>query len=164
MMQQILNRIASVTPLDTAAMESARNRQQELTKPAGSLGMLEDIAIQMAGITKQSLPKVEQKAVIIMAGDHGVAREGVSAYPKEVTSQMVLNFLANGAAINVLANLHQAELTVVDVGVDADFGQLPGLLHKKVRRGSRNMLHEAAMTEDDLNSALQTPWHACIAA
>src|SRR2546430_11165744 len=89
MMQHILDRGASVTPLDTAAMELARSRQQQLTKPAGSLGRLEDIAIQLAGITRQPIPKIKHKAVIIMAGDHGVTREGVSAYPSDVTPQMV---------------------------------------------------------------------------
>src|SRR5207244_13138545 len=91
-----------VTPLGAPPMELARCRQQQLTKPAGSLGRLEDIAIQMAGITKQPLPNVKQKAVIIMAGDHGVTREGVSAYPSAVTPQMVYNFLRGGAAINAL--------------------------------------------------------------
>src|SRR5205823_10920071 len=101
-MQHIRNRARSVVPLDTAAMELARSRQQQLTKPAGSLGRLEDIAIQMAGISRQPLPHTKQKAVIIMAGDHGVTREGVSAYPSAVTPQMVYNFLRGGAAINAL--------------------------------------------------------------
>ena len=117
MMQHILDRIASVTPLDTAAMVLARARQQQLTKPVGSLGRLEDIAIQMAGISKQPLPSVKQKAVIIMAGDHGVTREGVSAYPSAVTPQMVYNFLRGGAAINALAHQIGAKVIVVDVGV-----------------------------------------------
>ena len=114
MMQHILDRIASVTPLDTAAMVLARARQQQLTKPVGSLGRLEDIAIQMAGISKQPLPSVKQKAVIIMAGDHGVTREGVSAYPSAVTPQMVYNFLRGGAAINALAHQIGAKVIVVD--------------------------------------------------
>src|SRR5579859_3445657 len=86
MMQHILDRVASATPLDMAAMELARSRQQQLTKPAGSLGRLEDIAIQTAGITGQPVPRIQRKAVIIMAGDHGVTSEGVSAYPAAVTS------------------------------------------------------------------------------
>src|SRR5438128_2804803 len=88
-MQHILNRAASVVPLDTAAMELARTRQQQLTKPAGSLGRLEDIAVQIAGITGHPLPRIARKAVIIMAGDHGVTSESVSAYPPAVTLQMV---------------------------------------------------------------------------
>src|SRR6059058_2754019 len=93
-MKDVLERIARIKPLDTDAMERARTRQGQLTKPAGSLGMLEDIAVQMAGITQHPLPRsVERKAVIVMAGDHGVTSEGVSAYPATVTPQMVHNFL-----------------------------------------------------------------------
>src|SRR2546423_4723901 len=99
MMQHILDRIASVTPLDTAAMELARARQQQLTKPVGSLGRLEDIAIQMAGISKQRLPSVKQKAVIIMAGGHGGTREGGSAYPSPVTPPKGYKFFPRGGAI-----------------------------------------------------------------
>ena len=96
-----LNR--AIPPLDQDAMEQARTRQQQLTKPSGSMGRLEEIAIQMAGITHQVLPTIQRKAVIIMAADHGVTLEGVSAYPSAVTPQMVLNFLHGGAAINALA-------------------------------------------------------------
>ncbi|HSR33314.1 MAG TPA: nicotinate-nucleotide--dimethylbenzimidazole phosphoribosyltransferase, partial [Anaerolineae bacterium] len=84
-------------------MAKAQTRQNLLTKPAGSLGRLEKLSVQLAGITGQALPKVDRKAVIVLAGDHGVVAEGVSAYPSEVTAQMVLNFLRGGAAINVLA-------------------------------------------------------------
>jgi nicotinate-nucleotide--dimethylbenzimidazole phosphoribosyltransferase len=147
--------LQDITAPDPKWLKQARAHLDILTKPRGSLGRLEDIATRMFAIRNGDLSVALTKAVYVFAADHGIVAEGVSAYPKQVTQQMVLTFLANGAAINVLANLHQAELTVVDVGVDADFGQLPGLLHKKVRRGSRNMLHEAAMTEDDLNSALQ---------
>jgi nicotinate-nucleotide--dimethylbenzimidazole phosphoribosyltransferase len=154
MMQHILDRIASATPLDTAAMESARSRQQELTKPAASLGRLEDIAIQMAGITRQPLPNIKQKAVIIMAGDHGVASEGVSAYPSAVTPQMVYNFLRGGAAINALAHYIGAKVIVVDVGVAADLSH-PGLLSRKVAFGTANMVLEPAMTQAQMLEAIQ---------
>ena len=96
-----------------------------------------------------------QKAVYVFAADHGVTAEGVSAYPSEVTRQMVLNFLAQGAAINVLAKLHRVEMNVVDVGVDADFDGIDGLLNRKVRKGTRNMLHEAAMSDAELAQALE---------
>src|SRR5438309_6192117 len=139
MRQQILDRVSSVTHLDTVAMEQAHSRQQQLTKPAGSLGRLEDIAIQMAGITGQPLPNVKQKAVIIMAGDHGVTREGVSAYPSAVTPQMVNNFLRGGAAINALARYMGAEVIVVDVGVAANLSH-PNLLSRKVAPGTANMV------------------------
>src|SRR6202000_1895574 len=90
-----------------------------------------------------------QKAAYVFAADHGVTAEGISAYPREVTYQMVLNFLSQGAAINVLARQHNASLHVVDVGVDGEFGAIPGLLQHKVRRGTRNMMDEPAMTLDE---------------
>ena len=144
-MQKILNMLASVTPLNNDAMEAARMRQQELTKPAGSLGRLEDIAVQIAGITGQTLPKIERKAVIVMAGDHGVTAEGVSAYPSEVTPQMVYNFLRGGAAINALAHYAGAQVVIVDIGVAADIAH-PNLLSRKVAYGTANMAKGPAMT------------------
>src|ERR1700730_7980651 len=125
-------------------MEQALARQQQLTKPAGSLGRLEDIAIQMAGITGRLLPEVKQKTVVIMAGDHGVTRERGSAYPADVTPQMVYNFLRGGAAINALAHYIGAKVIVVDVGVAVDLSH-PDLLSRKVAFGTANMALEAAM-------------------
>src|SRR5437764_916356 len=112
-MERVFEVAASITPLDAATMEQARVRQLQLTKPPGSLGRLEEIAVQMAGITRQPLPAVKRKAVIVMAADHGVAVEGVSAYPSAVTPQMVLNFLHGGAAINALARHAGAEVVIV---------------------------------------------------
>src|SRR5438128_8524927 len=109
-MEQIFEVAATITPLDTVAMEQARARQEQLTKPPGSLGRLEEIAVQMAGITRQPIPILKRKAVIVMAADHGVVAEGVSAYPSDVTAQMVLNFLRGGAAINALARQAGAEV------------------------------------------------------
>ncbi len=106
-MERVFELAATIGSLDIPAMEQASARQQQLTKPAGSLGRLEEVAIQMAGITRQSMPTIKRKAVIVMAADHGVTAEGVSAYPSAVTPQMVLNFLHGGAAINALAR--QAE-------------------------------------------------------
>src|SRR6266566_5062723 len=153
-MQNILNRASSIAPLDTAAMELARTRQQQLTKPAGSLGRLEDIAIHIAGITRQPLPRIQRKAVIIMAGDHGVTSEGVSAYPSAVTPQMVHNFLQGGAAINALARYVGARVIVVDVGVAADIDH-PGLLSRKVAFGTANIAVGPAMTQAQMLEAIQ---------
>lgn len=154
-MNEILERIARITPLDTNAMEQARVRQGQLTKPAGSLGILEDIAVQMAGITQCAMPSnVERKAVIVMAGDHGVASEGVSAYPAAVTPQMVYNFLRGGAAINALANYIGARVIVVDIGVAADI-QHPGLRSRKVAFGTANMTQGPAMTHEQMLAAIQ---------
>jgi len=133
----------------------ARAHLDALTKPIGSLGMLEDIAAQMVSIRREDFARPLQKAVYVFAADHGITAEGVSAYPSEVTRQMVLNFLAQGAAVNVLAKLHRVEMNVVDVGVDADFDGLDGLLICKVRKGTRNMLREAAMSDDELAQALE---------
>jgi nicotinate-nucleotide--dimethylbenzimidazole phosphoribosyltransferase len=134
--------------------EKARAHLDTLTKPIGSLGRLEDLAAQIVSIRRERSREPVSKAVYVFAADHGVAEEGVSAYPREVTHQMVLNFLAEGAAINVLARLHGVSLHVVDVGVDADFVSTPGLLHRKVRRGSRNIVKEAAMSEGEAVQAL----------
>ena len=108
-------------------MQAARARQDTLTKPRGSLGRLEELSIRLAGMKADPFPSVERKAVIVMAADHGVTREGVSAYPSDVTAQMVLNFVRGGAAINVLAHQARARVTVVDIGVNADFEPMPGL-------------------------------------
>jgi nicotinate-nucleotide--dimethylbenzimidazole phosphoribosyltransferase len=132
----------------------ARAHLDLLTKPLGSLGVLEDIAAQMVSIRQQEFEPL-RKAVYVFAADHGITAEGVSAYPSEVTRQMVLNFLAQGAAINVLARLHDVDMKVVDVGVDADFDAVDGLLNYKVRKGTRNMLREAAMSDVELAQAIE---------
>jgi nicotinate-nucleotide--dimethylbenzimidazole phosphoribosyltransferase len=134
--------------------QKARAHLDSLTKPLGSLGLLEDLAAQMVAIRQENFADTMSKSVYVFAADHGITAEGVSAYPREVTYQMVLNFLRDGAAINVLARLHRAELHVVDVGVDGDFGNLRGLLHHKVSKGTRNMLHEPAMPEEESNQAI----------
>jgi nicotinate-nucleotide--dimethylbenzimidazole phosphoribosyltransferase len=146
--------VSGIEPPSQKWREQARQRLDTLTKPLGSLGRLEDIAAQVAAIRGERLNDSMSKAAYVFAADHGVTEEGVSAYPREVTRQMVLNFLAEGAAINVLARKHGVALYVVDVGVDANFGSIPGLLHHKVRSGTRNMLREAAMSEEEVSEAL----------
>src|SRR6266567_6796726 len=153
-MNDVLNRAACIQPLDVEAMEQARVRQQQLTKPAGSLGRLEELAIQVAGIRQNPVPVIKRKAVIVMAGDHGVTSEGVSAYPSVVTSQMVHNFLRGGAAINALARHAGASVIVVDVGVDAEI-QHPDLLSRKVASGTANMAAGPAMTREQMLEAIQ---------
>jgi len=143
----------SVSPLDQKAMEQARLRQQQLTKPAGSMGRLEEIAIQMAGITHEVLPVIQRKAVIVMAADHGVTAEGVSAYPSAVTPQMVLNFLSGGAAINALARHAGAEVVVVDIGV-AEEQRHADLLSRKVAPGTANMVKGPAMTREQVQESI----------
>jgi len=147
--------IKQIKPLDETAMQSARARQDTLTKPRGSLGKLEELSIQLAGMKAEPFPSVERKAVIVMAADHGVAHEGVSAYPSEVTAQMVLNFLRGGAAINVLARQAGARVAIVDIGVATDFEPMPGLLQRKVMCGTRNQAQGPAMTRAEAEQALQ---------
>ncbi len=125
-----------------------------LTKPLGSLGRLEELAARVVAIQESTSPSVDRKAVFIFAADHGITAEGVSAYPSAVTEQMVLNFLRGGAAINVLARAANAEVHVVDVGVDAQLN-LPGLKSRKVRPGTNNFLHQPALSSDEVNSALR---------
>jgi nicotinate-nucleotide--dimethylbenzimidazole phosphoribosyltransferase len=141
-------------PPDEAAADEARRRQRVLTKPAGSLGRLEELSITLAGITGSTRPKLREPAVFVLAGDHGVAEEGVSAYPSEVTAQMVLNFLRGGAAINVLARLHGARVVVADLGVAADLPPHPDLRDRKIRRGAGNIARGPAMTVEEAAAAV----------
>ncbi|MPZ22277.1 MAG: nicotinate-nucleotide--dimethylbenzimidazole phosphoribosyltransferase, partial [Dehalococcoidia bacterium] len=128
--------IGPIAPLDEDAMERARQRQARLTKPPGSLGRLEGLSLQLAGISgcSRAYPR---RAVVLAVGDHGVAEEGVSPYPQSVTAQMVANFLRGGAAINVLARGASCDVLVVDVGVVADLPAHPRLLARKIARSTR---------------------------
>lgn len=146
--------IAQIPPLDKNCMETARARQNVLTKPQGSLGRLEEIAVHTAGITAETLPRIKDKLIVVMAGDHGVVAEGVSAYPQEVTSQMVLNFLNGGAAINVLARHIGARVVVVDMGVAGEIRDHPGLIVKKIARGTKNIAGGPAMTRAQAEEAI----------
>jgi nicotinate-nucleotide--dimethylbenzimidazole phosphoribosyltransferase len=146
--------IEQIAPIDQSIMAEARRRQAELTKPPGSLGRLERLAIQIAGITGRARPRLDRKTVIVMAGDHGVTVEGVSAYPPAVTAQMVLNFARGGAAINVLARRAGARVVVVDVGVAEDLPPEPGIVHRKVAFGTANLAVGRAMTVDQALAAI----------
>src|SRR6516225_5353876 len=146
---------ASVPSLKPEWQERAVARLNSLTKPMGSLGRLEEIAVRLVAMREEERPGCTSKAIFTLAADHGVTEEGVSAYPKVVTRQMVLNFLSGGAAINVLCRHCGIAVIVVDIGVDGEFSDLPGLLPRKVARGTRNMAREAAMSEEELESALR---------
>lgn len=140
-----------------SAVQSAAARQaiDEKTKPVGSLGDLETWAIQLAEIQNTLTPRLDRARIIVFGADHGVAHEGVSAYPPQVTAEMMRNFSRGGAAINVLTRANNLEIEVIDVGVDADLAELPGITHATVRRGSRNMLTEPAMTPAERDAALE---------
>ncbi|MEW6662157.1 MAG: nicotinate-nucleotide--dimethylbenzimidazole phosphoribosyltransferase [Bacillota bacterium] len=154
-MKKLQETIAKIGPLDLETMAQTQARLDNLTKPPGSLGVLEDLARQVAGITKEVCPQLPNKVSVLMAGDHGVVAEGVSAFPAEVTPQMVLNFARGGAAMNVLSRHVGAELVLVDIGVAADLPDIPGLLHKKVAYGTANMAKGPAMTMDEATRALE---------
>ena len=146
--------LPSIPSLDQKAMQKAEKRQARLTKPAGSLGRLEKIAIQVAGITGQGIPSLGKKRVILCAADHGVTAEGVSAFPSSVTPMMVLNFLAGGAAINALARQAGAEVQVVDVGVASDLPKNSKLLSRKIAKGTKNFKLVEAMSAVECGKAL----------
>jgi nicotinate-nucleotide--dimethylbenzimidazole phosphoribosyltransferase len=133
---------------------AARARQDALTKPPGSLGRLEALALDLADLQGSEYPSCRSPCLLLFAADHGVTEEGVSAYLPKATAQMVYQYLSGGAAVNVLCRQHDIRLLVADVGVDHDFGTATGLWHRKVRRGTRNFLHDAAMTADELSAAL----------
>lgn len=141
---------------DAGLMEKAQARLDGLTKPKGSLGRLEELARQVAGLSRRWPPGIEKKAIIVMAADHGVTEEGVSAYPREVTAQMVHNFLRGGAAINVLARHVGAEVVIVDMGVAADLGGLRDLLPRKMAFGSGNIALGPAMTRAQALECIRT--------
>lgn len=143
-----------IRPLDDDAIRAAQARLDSLAKPPGSLGKLEEAAKQAAGVTGEAMPDLSRKAVIVMAGDHGVCEEGVSAFPAEVTPQMVLNFLNGGAAVNVLARQAGADVVCVDVGVNADLSH-PRLVSRKIRPGTANIARGPAMTRDEAIAAIQ---------
>ncbi|UOQ94718.1 nicotinate-nucleotide--dimethylbenzimidazole phosphoribosyltransferase [Halobacillus shinanisalinarum] len=144
----------SIPELDVDAGVRVKSYVDSLTVPHGSLGRLEELIIELAEITGSSFPEVSRPGVIVFAADHGVTAEGVSAYPKEVTEQMVRNFLNDGAAINVLSRSIDAYFNIVDIGIDSDI-TLEGLTVKKVRRGTGNFAKENAMTRTEVIEALE---------
>lgn len=145
-----------VLPLDQTLRAAAQTKIDNKTKPLGALGNIEDLALQMSLVQKTLFPVARKKAIFVFAADHGITEEGVSAYPSEVTAQMVENFLAGGAAINVLCRHHSIDMKIVDMGVKADFKVHPDLIKKKVARGTRNFALEPAMTQRQVQMALES--------
>jgi nicotinate-nucleotide--dimethylbenzimidazole phosphoribosyltransferase len=146
--------IAQIQPLHLPSMAAAEERQGRLTKPTGALGRLEALSIQLAGIMGQPRPRLTHKVVVVMAGDHGVTAEGISAYPQSVTSQMVLNFLSGGASIYVLARQANARVVVADLGVAAHLPTRPDLYNAKVALGTANMAQGPAMSCEQATQAI----------
>lgn len=147
-----------IEPLDAVAMARAQTRLDELTKPRGSLGVLEELAVRLAGMYRGHLPAITHKAIIVMAGDHGVVEEDISAFPPEVTVQMVRNFLTGGAGINVLARHVGSRVTIVDVGMAQPVDH-PALVSRNVCRGTRNLARGPAMTRDQAIRAIEVGMH-----
>ncbi|WAJ39589.1 nicotinate-nucleotide--dimethylbenzimidazole phosphoribosyltransferase [Pseudomonas sp. GOM7] len=133
-------------PLDHVARNKAEARQRQLTKPAGSLGCLEHLAVQLAALQGRERPSLESLSITVFAGDHGVVAEGVSAYPQAVTGQMLANFVSGGAAISVLARALDARLELIDLGTAEPLPPMPGVRHLHVGAGTQNFLHGPAMT------------------
>lgn len=150
------HRLPTVVPLADAALAGRlRHRMDRKTKPLGSLGRLEALAVQIGCVLGTEQPSLQSPQLVVFAADHGLAARGVSAYPSDVTWQMVENFLAGGAAVSVLARQHGLALTVVDAGVNHDFAPRPGLLDRKVARGTADASLGPAMTEAQCLQALQ---------
>ncbi|MGW3241164.1 nicotinate-nucleotide--dimethylbenzimidazole phosphoribosyltransferase [Streptomyces sp. NPDC001070] len=148
--------LRGIRPLDAKALGEAWERQKRMTKPAGALGMLEIISAQLSGLSRQCPPPIpEPAAVAIFAGDHGVHAQGVTAWPQEVTGQMVANFLGGGAVCNAFANQVGAEVCVVDVGVAVDLPSTPGLLPRKVRPGTADFTAGPAMSREEALRAIE---------
>lgn len=134
--------------------EQLQHKIDNKTKPFGSLGVLEDIALQIGQIQNTLSPKIEKPTLLVFAADHGLTAEGISPYPKDVTWQMVMNFCAGGAAINVFCKQNSIDLKVFDVGVDFDFPKELPIISAKIARGSRNMRNEPALTSEECSAAI----------
>jgi len=153
-MERIRKITANISEIDPAIIKKTQERLDNLTKPLGSLGRLEELAIKICAITGKENPSLRNKVIFTLASDHGVTEEGVSAYPKEVTSQMVYNFLSGGAGINVLADHIGAKVVVVDIGVATDLKPDPRLVIKKINYGTKNMAKGPAMSRDEAIKAI----------
>jgi nicotinate-nucleotide--dimethylbenzimidazole phosphoribosyltransferase len=154
MMNELSQIISQIEPVDPDWLARAQARLDSLTKPRGSLGRLEELAARYVAIRQDPWPELQTKWVVVFAADHGVVAEGVSAYPQDVTYQMVYNFLQGGAGINVLARHARARVEVVDIGVNHDFAEVPELISRKVAYGSRNMAQGPALTREEALKAL----------
>lgn len=154
-MNKIAKTISSISGLNDSLMKKTQERLDNLTKPQGSLGRLEELAKLMVGMTGKENPGFQHKVIFTLASDHGVTEEKISAFPKEVTSQMVYNFLRKGAGINVLANHIGARVLVVDMGVAAELKPEKDLITKKISYGTKNMAIGPAMTKEEAVKSIE---------
>jgi len=150
--------IKRVHPADTVSREKARERLDQLTMPHWALGRLMDLALDLAAMTRSTNPAIDKRVVVVMAGDHGVASEGVSNYPQEVTLQMVYNFLRGGAGINAISRVSGSHVMVVDMGVATDMGEVPDptrFISKRIRPGTGNIATGPAMTREEAVQSIE---------
>lgn len=143
-----------IPPLSRAMAQTLQSKIDQKTMPLGALGQLEALALQIGLIQNSLTPVLTKPSIIVFAGDHGIAAAGVSAYPQTVTAQMVANFAAGGAAINVFARQHHLDLLIVDAGVNADLSAIPGVIHAGIGKGTANFLEQPAMTPEQCETAL----------
>lgn len=145
----------SISSISTELKKDLQHKIDTKTKPVGALGKLEDMALRIGLIQNSLSPKLNHPHIVVFAADHGIARDGVSAYPQEVTHQMVLNFMNDGAAINVFCKQNDIAIKVVDAGVNHDFGSNNGFIHAKIANGTKSFLREKAMSDQECQAALE---------
>ena len=140
---------------DEGLRPAIQDKIDNLNKPKGSLGVLEDLAMQVCLIQQTLTPSLAHPCHLLLGGDHGIEREGVSVSPREVTWQQMINFTRGGGGVNMFCRQHGFKLRIVDVGVDYDLSAIPGIIHRKIARGTRNFLYEPAMTEEEFDKAVE---------
>ena len=144
-----------IQPVNTALKTAIQEKIDNLNKPKGSLGRLEELAMQICLIQQTLEPSLAHPCHLLLGGDHGIEREGVSVSPREVTWQQMINFSQGGGGVNMFCRQHGFNLRIVDVGVDYDLSNIPGIINRKIARGTNNFLYEPAMSEEEFNRAIQ---------
>ena len=144
-----------IQPVDRSMQSAIQEKIDNLNKPKGSLGRLEDLAMQVCLIQQTLSPSLSHPCHLLLGGDHGIEREGVSVSPREVTWQQMINFTRGGGGVNMFCRQHGFKLRIVDVGVDYDLSSVPGIIDRKIARGTKNFLYEPAMSEEEFNQAIQ---------
>ena len=144
-----------IQPLDKSMQGVIQEKIDNLNKPKGSLGRLEELAMQVCLVQQTLEPSLAHPCHLLLGGDHGIEREGVSVSPREVTWQQIINFTRGGGGVNMFCRQHGFKLRIVDVGVDYDFSDVPGIIDRKIARGTKNFLYEPAMSEEEFDRAIQ---------
>ena len=145
----------NVIPIDRSLQGAIQEKIDNLNKPKGSLGRLEELAMQVCLIQQTLEPSLTHPCHLLLGGDHGIEREGVSVSPREVTWQQMINFTRGGGGVNMFCRQHGFKLRIVDVGVDYDFSDVPGIIDRKIARGTKNFLYEPAMSDEEFDKAIQ---------